>query len=152
MGIKCRDQDPCEPNPCQHDGECSITGDGYKCKCSSDWQGSTCNNLVPNDSSRTTGIIVGCVMLGIAAILLFILIVKCQCKQTSKNQEYAVPGDTNTNGTQFTQSVVTYDNSGYVQEDVPVYATISRTHKKDEENGIENSEVVQDLGDGDTLL
>ncbi|GFY13374.1 cadherin-related tumor suppressor [Trichonephila clavipes] len=33
---------PCNPNPCQNDGECEVDGDNFKCMCKSPFIGETC--------------------------------------------------------------------------------------------------------------
>ena len=46
--------DPCDPNPCQHDGFCSnLGGTVYDCLCSGDWAGPTCEQCgtVCNDNA-----------------------------------------------------------------------------------------------------
>lgn len=39
------DLNPCEPNPCQHDGKCERKGrKNYKCECKDDWTGKNCED------------------------------------------------------------------------------------------------------------
>ena len=43
--IKVTRSNPCEPNPCQNGGECSIaTDDNFECSCGDFWTGSTCES------------------------------------------------------------------------------------------------------------
>ena len=43
--IKVIRSNPCEPNPCQNGGECSIaTDDNFECSCDDFWTGSTCES------------------------------------------------------------------------------------------------------------
>ena len=50
---------PCQPNPCQNQGTCSVDGAGYKCQCSNLWLGPQCATpnpcLQPTNPCRNSG-------------------------------------------------------------------------------------------------
>ena len=36
------DAGPCFPNPCKNNGNCTQVGDSFKCKCTADHEGESC--------------------------------------------------------------------------------------------------------------
>ncbi|XP_023571216.1 hyaluronan-binding protein 2 isoform X1 [Octodon degus] len=39
------DDDPCQSNPCEHGGDCIITGDTFRCSCQSPFTGNRCQSV-----------------------------------------------------------------------------------------------------------
>ncbi|XP_042545419.1 hyaluronan-binding protein 2 [Dipodomys spectabilis] len=39
------DDDPCQPNPCKHGGDCVISGDTFTCTCPAPFSGNRCQNV-----------------------------------------------------------------------------------------------------------
>jgi uncharacterized membrane protein len=35
--------DGCDPNPCENDGACTVSGDSFTCRCAEGWEGETCS-------------------------------------------------------------------------------------------------------------
>jgi hypothetical protein len=59
-GDFCEFKNPCQPNPCNNNGECSIIGsNNYFCDCSPSCQGNNCENCgnITNQSSTKPNII-----------------------------------------------------------------------------------------------
>lgn len=41
-----QERNPCLPNPCQNDGQCTVSGKGFECSCSIGWKGERCEGKV----------------------------------------------------------------------------------------------------------
>ena len=48
----CFPADPCDPNPCQNSGSCSVYGSSSSCACASGFTGSNCSDI----STATTSV------------------------------------------------------------------------------------------------
>ncbi|XP_033100813.1 hemicentin-1-like isoform X2 [Anneissia japonica] len=104
--------DGCQPNPCRNGGVCmSSNTKAFQCKCTSGFQGVTCQN----DDGSNVGLIVGLV---VAVIVIAIVIVFLYCRNRDKMSETNVgysskPADVEVKGSDNAARVPLKGGPGY---------------------------------------